>query len=298
MADLRTASILELQPDWDLAVREQRPSIWISHRQDKSSKILDELLKLSYSNGKVTSIHGTENFNVSYDPKIRNRIVAVHTSSGVQCEFVSSQQTWPIHSKGVNCMDVSPSGGLCVSSSEEGEVLVWEAGTGQVRRKLSGHVGDVYSCRFYPSGEVVLTGGADFRLRIWSVADGSCPRLLSGHRARVTGTQIVERGKNVLSASLDGSVRLWDCGSGSCVAVLAQVRYLCIMMFNWGKPLIPNTHNDSLKKLPKVNLDRSFFYNSIFSIMIDTNFCKTEVRGNGKKKLRSSNNGWLDHSLL
>ncbi len=50
-----------------------------------------------------------------------------------------------------------------------------------LQRTLEGHVGDIYTCRYFPSGIVVLSGGADLRLKIWSVQDGSCPRTLTGH---------------------------------------------------------------------------------------------------------------------
>ena len=50
-----------------------------------------------------------------------------------------------------------------------------------VQRVLEGHVGDVYTCRFFPSGIVILSGGADLQLKIWSALDGSCPRTLIGH---------------------------------------------------------------------------------------------------------------------
>ena len=50
-----------------------------------------------------------------------------------------------------------------------------------IQRHLDGHVGDVYTCRFFPSGVVVLSGGADCSLKIWSAQDGSCPRTFIGH---------------------------------------------------------------------------------------------------------------------
>lgn len=50
-----------------------------------------------------------------------------------------------------------------------------------MQRVLEGHVGDVYTCRFFPSGIVILSGGADLQLKIWSALDGSCPRTLTGH---------------------------------------------------------------------------------------------------------------------
>ena len=214
---------LEFQTDWDLALKEKQPTISVSYRKDKLAQIHEDLLKPSYTAGILTGISGTSDFEITYNPDVKGRISVTHTHSRAHCEFLSQQSTWAVHKKWVNSLDISPSGNLGVSCSEEGEVNIWETGTGVVRRKLSGHVGDVHTCRFYPSGEVVLSGGSDFRLRIWSVADGSCPRVLSGHKGRVTSTQIVERGRNVLSASLDGTIRLWDCGSGSCVGLLSQV---------------------------------------------------------------------------
>ena len=51
------------------------------------------------------------------------------------------------------------------------------------QRQLSGHYGDVYTCRFFPSGIVVLTGGADTQLKIWSAETGQCAATLTGHKA-------------------------------------------------------------------------------------------------------------------
>ena len=93
-------------------------------------------------------------------------------------------------------MDVSPSGGLGVSSSVDGNLWIWDTDTGETRvsgcglflgynlyvqRILEGHVGDVDMCRFFPSGIVVLSGGSDLRLKIWSAQTGGCARTLMGH---------------------------------------------------------------------------------------------------------------------
>ena len=50
------------------------------------------------------------------------------------------------------------------------------------QRELTGHFGDVYTCRFFPSGIVVLTGGADMQLKIWSADKGLCAATLRGHK--------------------------------------------------------------------------------------------------------------------
>lgn len=66
---------------------------------------------------------------------------------------------------------------------------------------LTGHVGDVYKCKFFPSGEVVVSGGADMQLKIWCALTGKCPVTLSGHRMAVTDFDFIDKGKNIISVS-------------------------------------------------------------------------------------------------
>jgi len=122
---------------------------------------------------------------------------------------------------GVEGLDVS-SGGLGVSSA--GDVVeVWDTETGTVRRKLEGHLGQVYTARLFPSGLVLLSGGGDMRLRVTSVEDGRCPVVLVGHTGSVTDTAIIDRGKLVISISRDGTVRLWKVGEAKCIANIASL---------------------------------------------------------------------------
>ena len=117
-------------------------------------------------------------------------------------------------------LDVSP-GGLGVSCQGE-TVLVWDAATGTVRRKLEGHLAQVYTSRLFPSGTVVLSGSADMRLRVTSVEDGRCPVTLVGHTGGVTDTAIISKGKLVISVSRDGTARLWRLADSTCLAVLGD----------------------------------------------------------------------------
>lgn len=55
-----------------------------------------------------------------------------------------------------------------------------------LQRDLQGHLGDVYTCKFFPSGVVVLSGGADMQLKVWSAETGQCAANIIGHKA---GTQ-------------------------------------------------------------------------------------------------------------
>lgn len=52
-----------------------------------------------------------------------------------------------------------------------------------LQRDLQGHLGDVYTCKFFPSGIVVLSGGADMQLKVWSAETGQCAANIIGHKA-------------------------------------------------------------------------------------------------------------------
>lgn len=117
-------------------------------------------------------------------------------------------------------MDVCHLGQLLAVAGTEGQLKVTHLGNPQLSRTMSGHLGDVLTCKFFPSGEVLLSGGADLTLRIWSVLDGSCAVTLKGHTAGVFDTAFVDRGRNFISCSRDGSVRLWDCASASEIRTL------------------------------------------------------------------------------
>ena len=64
-----------------------------------------------------------------------------------------------------------------------------------LQRRLEGHRGDVYTCRFFPSGVVILSGGADMQLKIWSAETGQCAATMTGHKAGKVKRSQQERSK-------------------------------------------------------------------------------------------------------
>ncbi|XP_037079471.1 proteasomal ATPase-associated factor 1-like, partial [Pollicipes pollicipes] len=124
-----------------------------------------------------------------------------------------------LHDKAVTGIDATPNG-LGLSCSADETLRIWETDGGTVRRQLEGHLGEVYTCRFFPSGVVALSGGVDMQLKIWSAESGRCAATLRGHTAAVQHTAIVDRGRNVLSVSRDGRCKLWDVGEQRCLADL------------------------------------------------------------------------------
>jgi proteasomal ATPase-associated factor 1 len=145
-----------------------------------------------------------------------------HEKSNTTQKFIGCQRKFAIHindkdqRQPVLDIDIS-NGGLGVSASNDGSLLIWLLENGQIRRRLHGHIDDVNISRFFPSGIVVLSGGADFRIKIWSAETGNCATTMIGHTAGINDFSIVDKGRNIVSVSRDGQCKLWDVGENKCL---------------------------------------------------------------------------------
>ncbi|CAF1614823.1 unnamed protein product [Adineta ricciae] len=120
--------------------------------------------------------------------------------------------------------DIS-SGGVGLTALSNGSVTIWDIENGEVRRKLKGHIEDVYISRFFPSDFAAVSGGADMRVKVWSFdSDNNQIRdtTLTGHRSRINDVLALDK-QRVLSASNDGSVLLWDITKSEQISKVTQL---------------------------------------------------------------------------
>lgn len=216
---------LSIQWDWKEALRNPGGKAWISCSQINQPTVYGELVRASGNEENVDrnslAFEASDGFSVQNVGK--TSLTLSFPEASCSSKFISPSAAFPnLHNKSIQCVDVSPGGGLGVSCGDDGTLLVWETSTGVIRHDLQGHISDVNTCKFFPSGKVVLSGGADLRLKIWSAEDGSCPVTLKGHTAGVVDTAVIDRGRNILSCSRDGTVRLWDCGEAKCLTVVSK----------------------------------------------------------------------------
>nr|XP_022287588.1 proteasomal ATPase-associated factor 1-like isoform X2 [Crassostrea virginica] len=216
---------LILQSDWDEVLKENEEKVWVSYKQGAQPAIHGSLQNQGLSVEGVPYVAGSGGFTVQEVTKRSISVTYSDDSSHLSRRFVAPISTFKsIHQdrKSVVSLDATP-GGLGVSADTEGKLRLWQTDTGEVRRELVGHYGDVYTCRFFPSGIVVLSGGADMQLKIWSAETGKCAATLTGHRGAINDTAIVDRGRNVVSCSRDGTARLWDVGQQQCLGSYPEV---------------------------------------------------------------------------
>jgi len=129
------------------------------------------------------------------------------------------------HSDPVLSVAFSPDGRLLASGSWDRTIRLWDVGTGQVVRTLSGHTGWVRSVAFSPDGRLLASGSRDRTIRLWDVEAGQVVRTLSGHTDWVSSVAFSPDGRLLASGSDDRTIRLWDVGTGQVVRTLSGHTY-------------------------------------------------------------------------
>ncbi|KAJ2801700.1 hypothetical protein H4R20_003576 [Coemansia guatemalensis] len=80
---------------------------------------------------------------------------------------------------------------------------------------LTGHTGEVTTCRFSDSGEHLASGSADKQVFLWNTY-GDCANygVLQGHKGRVLELQWMPGSERLITASADSTAMMWDVATG------------------------------------------------------------------------------------
>jgi WD40 repeat protein len=111
----------------------------------------------------------------------------------------------------------SPDGQKLVTVQDDNTALIWQALTGRVLVKLTGHLSTVRAVRLSPDGSIVATASYDHTVRIWDVITGKPMTEPLQHTGRVTSVEFSRNGAQIIAVSDDGTVRIWDSDSGLAV---------------------------------------------------------------------------------
>jgi WD40 repeat protein/DNA-binding SARP family transcriptional activator len=105
-------------------------------------------------------------------------------------------------------LDISPDGSLLAAKDGRNIVIV-DADTLELRRRLEGHTDDVLVIRFSPSGALLASGSTDRTAIVWDVATGERRELLRGNSAWVWGTAF-SPDENTLYTTAGRTLLTWD----------------------------------------------------------------------------------------
>jgi WD40 repeat protein len=118
------------------------------------------------------------------------------------------------HDAAVDLVDFSPDGTRLATSSDDGEVKVWDVtptGGGHEWLTVPGAGGLAYS----PDGSLLAIGSESGDVHVYDAASGRETLVLKGHAGRVNAIAFDPTGSTLATAGfVDGTARIWDAISG------------------------------------------------------------------------------------
>ena len=81
---------------------------------------------------------------------------------------------------------------------------------GSWSKRLVGHSGPVYSCRFSPDNQFLFSASQDGTIRMWSLCTFSTIVIFKGHNGPVWDVDVGPSGHYFVSGSADRTARLWS----------------------------------------------------------------------------------------
>lgn len=82
--------------------------------------------------------------------------------------------------------------------------------TGSWSKRLVGHSGPVYACRFSPDNQFLFSASQDATIRMWSLCTFSSIVVYKGHNGPVWDIDVGPSGHYFVSGSADRTARLWS----------------------------------------------------------------------------------------
>ena len=136
-------------------------------------------------------------------------------------EFPSGNQAREFESPSKpRCAAISPDAKQVASGGADGTVTLWDATTGKVLNRLSGHSGEIAGVAFSPDGQHLASASTDGSARLWSVSTGQWLFTLAGHIGPVLSVAYNPDGSLVATGGADDTVRIWDAATGQCLEAL------------------------------------------------------------------------------
>jgi WD40 repeat protein len=95
-------------------------------------------------------------------------------------------------------------------SYDDRAVVVWDAHTGKLLRRLAGHTGLTFSVAFRPDSRYLASAGEDKSVKVWDTNTWEEVATLQDHSQPIYHVTYSPDGKQLASASDDETVKIWD----------------------------------------------------------------------------------------
>lgn len=139
------------------------------------------------------------------------RLAVVGSEAAVFDAQQSMQSLWRATDVPVlHTMQWSPDGSVLIAGALDGQVLMFDAATGERLWGRSGHSQAVRSFSFHPNGIHVASAGNDSMVYVWNVATGDRVVALQPHENKILALTYSLDGRYLLSGGTDSSIQITD----------------------------------------------------------------------------------------
>ena len=110
----------------------------------------------------------------------------------------------------VRSSHISADGSIIATGSDDGDIQIWDAETGESVLILTGHNSAINSLKFVASTRRLVSASSDCTVRVWDESTATCLNVYTGHKAPILGLSASSDGIMVASGSEDSEVHLWN----------------------------------------------------------------------------------------
>jgi WD40 repeat protein len=110
-------------------------------------------------------------------------------------------------------------GGTVVATAAGRDAFLWDAASGRLLHRLTGHRSLVTDVEFSPDGTRLVTASVDHDSRVWDVSSGRLLHVLRGHLLPVRSASFSPDGSWIVTGS-QFTAGLWDASTGQLVLYL------------------------------------------------------------------------------
>ena len=151
---------------------------------------------------------------------------------------------------------LSPDGAV-VATSTGRDALLWDAASGKLLHRLTGHRSLVTDVEFSPDGTRLVTASDDHDARVWDVASGRLLHVLRGHFFPVRSASFSPDGRWIVTGS-QFTAGLWDSATGQLVLYLSgPTRPLTGATFDPGGDWILTGSEDGTARIVRCDICRN-----------------------------------------
>ena len=143
----------------------------------------------------------------------------------------------------VSVVAFSPNGLQVVSGSQDDNIKVWDATTGEVTLTLDRHTGTASSVAFSPDGRQIVARWDEGTVKVWDAITGEVAWKLEGETWTVNSVAFSADGRRIVG----GWAQVWDAATGS--STLTVEEYTSLETFRSSEDLNFVTTLDFVKSL-------------------------------------------------